>query len=106
MKRCPYCGYTNYDDASACRKCQASLVPAGGTIYKPYWCGPQKARLLRERGLSAVVVGLLVRVYWGGYGPWPVIDYPPFASVRVWLEPLLLVGGAVLYIAGWFLNYI
>lgn len=106
MNRCPYCGCSNYENADTCRKCEASLVPTGGTLYKPLRYGPEKARLLRNRGLSAFVVGLLVKVYWGGYGPWPVIDYAPFAIVRVWLEPLLLVGGVGLYIAGWVLNYI
>jgi len=51
-----------------------------------------------------VVLGLLVKVYWGGYGPWPVIDYPPLVQVRPWLEPLLLYGGGVGYLVGWVLR--
>jgi hypothetical protein len=47
---------------------------------------------------------LLIKVYWGGYGPWPVIDYAPFAQARLWLEPLLLYGGGVGYLVGWALS--
>jgi hypothetical protein len=53
-----------------------------------------------------VTLGLLVKVYWGGYGPWPVIDYPPWAEVRIWLEPLLLYGGVASYFLGWVLKFI
>jgi hypothetical protein len=53
-----------------------------------------------------VTLGLLVKVYWGGYGPWPVIDYPPWAEVRIWLEPLLLYGGVAGYFLGWVLKFI
>jgi hypothetical protein len=60
--------------------------------------------MIREKALSAVVIGLLVKVYWGGYGPWPVIDYPPWAQIRPWLEPLLLYGGALGYLMGWVLS--
>jgi hypothetical protein len=31
---------------------------------------------------SKVILGLLLKVYWGGHGPWPVIDYPPSVHVR------------------------
>jgi hypothetical protein len=73
---------------------------------KPHRIGPEKAREFRETALSAVVLGLLVKVYWGGYGPWPVIDYPPWAEIRPWLEPLLLYGGAVAYLFGWALEFV
>jgi hypothetical protein len=42
-----------------------------------------------------------MKVYWGGYGPWPTIDFPAAAVVlRTFLEPLLLYGGAALYLFG------
>ena len=47
-----------------------------------------------------IVLGLLIKVYWGGYGPWPTIDFPVLVSLRAWLEPLLLYGGLGLYIMG------
>jgi len=59
---------------------------------------------MRSRALSAVVLGLMVTVYWGGHGPWPVIDYPPWAEIRPWLQSLLLYGGGVGYFAGWVLG--
>jgi ribosomal protein L40E len=106
MKLCPFCGYSNHDNAQQCRKCDGPLVrpPATGLPRKSVRIGPEKARVIRERALSAVVLGLLVKVYWGGYGPWPVIDYPPWAGIRPWLEPLLLFGGALGYLVGWVLS--
>jgi hypothetical protein len=103
MKRCPYCGYSNYDTATACRKCDGSFVAPGGQLYqgKSYWIGPDKAKHMRSRGLTMVVLGLLIKVYWGGYGPWPTIDFPNLVTIRTYLEPILLYGGAVLYIFGW-----
>ena len=108
MKRCPYCGYSNYDNATQCRKCDGPFVSRPVTIRhratlpsKSYWVGPGKARTIREKALAAVVLGLMIKVYWGGYGPWPVIDYPPWAQLRPWLEPLFLYCGAVGYLAGW-----
>jgi hypothetical protein len=108
MKPCPYCGYANYDNAVDCRYCQTSFGEQSGTLYgtragSSYWVGPLKARDIRRKALSCVVLGLLMKVYWGGYGPWPVID-PPLFDVRLWVEPLLLYGGAVAYLAGWVLN--
>ena len=108
MKLCPYCGYSNLDAATACRKCEGSFVSAGGTVYqqKALLIGPEKAHNLRRRALSAVALGLLIRVYWGGAGPWPVLDNPSLASIRTWLEPALLFGGAALYLLGWILNWV
>ena len=105
MRPCPYCGYANYDNAVECRHCQASFLEKDGTLYKApiCWVGPQKAREIRSKALSFIVLALLMKVYWGGYGPWPVID-PPFLNIRIWLEPLFLYGGAVAYLAGWVLN--
>jgi len=51
-------------------------------------------------------LGLLVKVYWGGYGPWPVIDSRPWANIRPWLEPLLFFGGVLGYVSGWLLSFI
>jgi hypothetical protein len=106
MKLCPYCGYANEDNATQCRKCDGSFVRRLVTIVpqKTYWIGPEKAHALRNKALSVLVLGLLVKVYWGGYGPWPVIDYPPWAQIRPWLEPLLLYAGGMCYLAGWVLS--
>lgn len=106
MKLCPYCGYANQDHATECRKCEATLVAQAGTLYKSYWVGPVRARDVRNKALSVVVLGLLIKVYWGGYGPWPVIDTPPWASLRPTLETWLLYGGAVAYVLGWILSWI
>ena len=108
MKRCPYCGQANNDSALQCRKCDGPLGPQPPSTpsRKSKWVGPEKARRLRENALSAVVLGLLVKVYWGGYGPWPVIDYAPWAQIRPWLEALLLYGGGVGYVAGWVLRFV
>jgi len=108
MKDCPYCGYTNLDNATTCRKCDASLAQRQETrtYYKTYWVGPQKAQAIRSKALTAIVLGLLIKVYWGGYGPWPVIDYPPWTHIRPWLELLLLFGGVLLYLASWVLKWV
>jgi hypothetical protein len=102
MKRCRYCGYSNYDNATQCRKCDASFVtrPVTSLPVKSYWVGPEKARRIRDKALAVLVVGLAIKVYWGGYGPWPVIDHPFWVQIRSWLEPLLFYGGAVGYLAG------
>ncbi|PYV09883.1 MAG: hypothetical protein DMG23_09485 [Acidobacteria bacterium] len=106
MKRCSYCGYSNYDDATECRKCDASFVAKPEVVYKSFWVGPEKARSLRGKALTAVVLGLMIKVYWGGYGPWHVLDNPTLAHVRSFAEPLLIYGGAILYLVGWVLNWI
>ena len=108
MKLCPYCGQANDDSAIQCRKCDGPFFtrPVITVPQKTYWIGPEKARMARQKALSALVLGLLVKVYWGGYGPWPVIDYAPLAQIRPWLEPLLLYGGVVGYLVGWALRFI
>ncbi len=108
MKHCPYCNFSNYDQATECRKCQASFISTGGrpAAQKSYAVGPEKAHGIRRKALSFIVIGLLIRVYWGGYGGWPVVDNPTLAALRTWLEPLFLYGGAVAYVTGWVLNYI
>ncbi len=108
MKQCPFCGYSNYDNATECRKCQASLASQTGTVYesKALLVGPEKARALRDKALSMIILGVLIKVYWGGYGPWPVLDNTTLANLRSWLEPALLYGGGALYLLGWVLSRI
>jgi hypothetical protein len=103
MKNCPYCNYSNYDNATACRKCDASFGPERGTIYQPptYWMGPARAKTIRSRALAMVALGLLIKVYWGDFGPWQPVDLPILLTLRKFLEPPLLFGGAALYIFGW-----
>ena len=107
MRLCPYCGYSNYDNAAACRKCEASFLQTDGTLYKgrSHGIGPAKARDIRGKSLVFVALALLMRVYWGGYGPWPVVD-APLLNIRHVLEPLFLYGGAAAYLAGWVLRWI
>jgi hypothetical protein len=103
MKTCPYCGYANYDGASACRKCDGSfIVVQSATVYqdRPHRISPARAKAIRSQALTMIVLGLLIKVYWGGYGPWPTIDFPILATLRVYLEPLLIFGGAALYAFG------
>jgi len=106
MRLCLYCGYSNYDKATQCRKYDAPFVSQLTTsiTQKSYLIGPEKARAIRDKALSAVVRGLLVKVYWGRRGPWPVIDCPPLTQIRPWLEPRLLYGGGIGYLVGWVLR--
>ena len=109
MKRCPYCGYSNLDNATQCRKCDGPFVSRPATTLsssKAYWMGPAKAHNLRNKALAVLTLGLMVKVYWGGYGPWPVIDYPPWAQIRTWLEPVLICGGTAGYLLGWVLKFV
>jgi len=109
MKRCPYCRHPNHPTAIQCRECENFLVSPGGTIYcpgKPMLVGPEKAHEMRNKALVAIVLGLLVKVYWGGYGPWPVVDYPTLVSFRAWMEPWLLYGGTAGYFVGCLLRWI
>jgi hypothetical protein len=107
MKTCPYCNYSNYDNAAVCRKCEAPFVAAGGTVYQgqTHRIAPDRAKAMRSQALSMIVLGLLIKVYWGGYGPWPTIDFPTLVTIRTYAEPLLLYGGAALYIFGWIGDY-
>jgi divalent metal cation (Fe/Co/Zn/Cd) transporter len=108
MKRCPYCGYANYDVAQECRRCQSPFrvraiqAPAS----RSFLFGPDKAHTLRSKALSLVVLGLMVKVFWGGYGPWPVPDDAALNSVRTLIEPLFLTGGLTAYCTGWILRWI
>jgi hypothetical protein len=109
MKRCPYCRQPNHPAAIQCRKCENFLVPSAATVdfpVKPMLVGPEKAHELRNRALAAIALGLLVKVYWGGHGPWPVVDYPMLVSFRDWLEPWLLYGGTAGYFTGFLLRWI
>jgi hypothetical protein len=106
MKQCPHCGRFNYDTATDCRECGAALPVKVQGLGKSYWMGPEKAKSLRRKALSFVVLGLFMKVYWGGYGPWKVIDNPTLRGLRTWLEPLFLLGGAAVYLLGWVLNFV
>ena len=108
MKLCPYCGYANREDATQCRRCDASFLrrPEPPMAPKSYWVGPAKAQTVRRYALALLTLGLLMKVCWAGYGPWPVIDYPPCAEMRHWLEPVLLYLGAAGYVCGWVLRFI
>jgi ribosomal protein L40E len=109
MKLCPYCGHANSDQATQCRKCDGPFVVRPVTTTKPQkslWIGPGRAREIRQKALSAVALGLLLKVYWGGYGFWPVIDYGPWAQIRPWIEPVLLYGGGLGYVLGWVLRVV
>jgi hypothetical protein len=106
MKQCPHCGRFNYDTATDCRECGVALPVQIQTLKKPYWMGPEKARALRSKALCFVVLGLLMKVYWGGYGAWRVVDNPTLTALRNWLEPLFLFGGAAVYLLGWVLNFV
>jgi hypothetical protein len=109
MKKCPFCGYSNYDNARACRKCDNSFLGDLGSVYsgRPLWLGPRRAKMIRSHALSLFVIGLFMKVYWGGYGPWPVLQFPtPVVTFRTFAEPVLLCGGALLYIFGWIAVFI
>jgi hypothetical protein len=103
VKTCPYCGYANYDQATSCRKCDGPFVVADsdGENARRQHINPHKARWVRNHALALVAIGLLMKVYWGGYGPWPVIDLPILASIRVYAEPILILGGLAFYLLGW-----
>jgi hypothetical protein len=107
MKHCPYCNYSNYDTATVCRKCDNAFVVVSATVYQGETPRPVsgRARSIRSQALSLIVLGLLIRVYWGGYGPWPTIDAPTLVTVRTYAVPLLLGGGALLYLFGWIANW-
>jgi hypothetical protein len=98
MKTCPYCGYSNHGHATVWRNCDGPFPAAPGAVYQghAYLYGPTRARHVRSRALSMIVVGLPFKVYWGGYGPWPTIDHRTLVAIRACLEPLLLYGGAAL----------
>jgi uncharacterized membrane protein YvbJ len=54
MKKCQYCGYSNYDYARACRKCDNSFLGEPGTVYqgRPQWIGSRRAKVIRSQALS------------------------------------------------------
>ncbi|HLI31032.1 MAG TPA: hypothetical protein VKV79_08045 [Terriglobia bacterium] len=60
---------------------------------------------LRRKALAALTLGLMMKVYWGGYGPWTAVSTPTLINLRDWLEPLLLNGGVIGYCAGWVLRW-
>lgn len=106
MRQCPHCGHYNDESAASCLKCRTPLPALSRALPKRRWFGPEKAHEVRRKALGLFVIGLLMKVYWGGRGPWQVIDNPTLASLRTWLEPLLLYGGGVFYVVGWILNWV
>lgn len=107
MNCCANCGYPHYGYALECSKCHYPLG-RGGTLYAPAkasWIGVDRALEIRKKALAAVAIGLLLKVYWGGYGPWPIVNTPLLSDLRGWLEPLFVSGGAIGYIAGWILRW-
>ena len=65
MKRCPYWGHSNYDNAIQCRKCDVPFVRRPITILsqKFYWGGPGKARTIRDKVLAVVGLGTAIKPY-------------------------------------------
>jgi hypothetical protein len=106
MIQCGHCGIYNKDSATECSKCGARLARIPRPPTQTHRVGPVKSKVIRDKALTAIVIGLLLKVYWGGYGPWPVIDIPVLSSIRPWLEPLLLYGGVVGYVVGWVLSWV
>ena len=106
MKICAYCGYSNLDTASTCVKCSTSLEPLPTFEVKTYRVGPERARELRKKALGYLVLGLMVKVYWGGYGTWTPYDTDFLMSFRQWAQPVMIYGGAGAYVLGWILNWI
>jgi hypothetical protein len=107
MNCCPYCRHPNDPTAIQCRECENFLVSPAGAIYcpaKPLLVGAERAHRVRNKALAAIALGLLIQVYWGGYGPWPVL--PTLLSFREWLQPCLLYGGTAGYLVGCLLPWI
>lgn len=104
MRVCAFCGHPNPDSALECGKCRANIeLPA---LRRKRQYGLLWAHTLRKNALLMIVFGLVVKVYGGAQGPLPLLNNPAFQNVRVWLEPVLLYGGAALYALGWVLNWV
>ena len=58
MKTCPYCGYSNYDTASQCRKCDGSFVVRSATVYqgRTHRISSARAKGIRSQALSLIVL--------------------------------------------------
>ena len=106
MKSCAYCGRSNEDFVQTCQKCGTSLEPLPKIEVKTYRFGPYKAHDLRKKAIGYFVLGLMIKVYWGGYGTWTPYDTDLLMSLRTWIQPALLYGGILAYAAGWILNWI
>ncbi len=106
MKSCAYCGYSNEDFVQTCVKCGTSLESLPKIEIKTYRFGPAKAHDLRKKAIGCFVLGLMIKVYWGGYGTWTPYDTDFLMSLRTWIQPVLLYGGALTYAVGWVLNWI
>lgn len=107
MERCPRCSFPIFGLALECSKCHFPLTQAGAIAApaRAPLIGAEKAKEIRRKALAAIVIGLLMRVYWGAHGPWPVPNDPTLLSLRNWLEPLFLTGGVIAYAAGWVLRW-
>lgn len=106
MKLCAYCGYSNPDTATDCAKCSTSLQPLPKLTFKTYRVGPEKAHDIRKMAMGYFVLGLMIKVYWGGYGTWTPYDNDVLMSLRTWVQPVLLFGGAAVYVLGWILRWV
>ena len=106
MKICAYCGFSNLDTATDCTKCGTSLQPLPVVQVKSFRFGPEKAKELRNKALGYFVLGLIIKVYWGGYGSWPVYDNDLLMSFRSWVQPALIYGGVATYVVGWILKWV
>lgn len=107
MERCPRCSFPIFGFAIECAKCHFPLGHAG-TLVAPartLLVGAEKAKDIRRKALAAIVIALLMKIYWGAHGPWPVPTDPTFLSLRHWLEPLAFNGGIIAYAAGWILRW-
>ncbi|MGH9404563.1 MAG: hypothetical protein ACRD3D_01865 [Terriglobia bacterium] len=108
MNRCPYCSFPYYGYALECAKCHSPLSHGGGVLYaaaRAPLVGAHKAQDIRKKALAALALALLLKVYWGGHGPWPVVTDPGMIGLRHWLEPLLFDGGIIGYALGWILTW-
>jgi hypothetical protein len=106
MKSCAFCGYANEDVVQSCVKCGTSLESLPKIEIRTLRFGPYKAHDLRKKAIGFFVVGLMIKVYWGGYGTWEPYDTDLLMNVRTWIQPALLYGGAITYAVGWVLNWI
>ncbi len=102
MKPCPSCGLSNKDEATECWKCGQQFLTF--VAQKRYRFGPDRARGLRGRALRFLMLGLALKLVWGGYVDWQIWDHPAFAAVRRWLVPLFIFGGLAVYLLGWVLT--
>lgn len=107
MDRCPRCSFPIFGFALECAKCHYPLA-RGGTLYAParaQWFGVERAHDVRRKALAFLIIALLMKVYWGAHGPWPVATDPLLVSLRDVLEPVFFIGGLAGYAVGWVLRW-